>query len=252
MMAEMPFWYYTSRPTNSSCHNLCTTTQPPANYRALLGLGLKFIPKPRYTNSTTQHQSTDRFRRDIYTKIFMAHLTNEIPRLYTRTDFEPPLTMINYNLQIRVNNFITKLNSIFKKRRTRSNMLPHQRRILSSFRKNNTHIVMNADKNLGPCIIEREQYIKRALQDHLLDGTTYRQLTSTQANQQLELIKSRLTNFIEYYKQKLNPTDIKYLKGTANPKDPIAKFYITAKIHKNPWKTRPIVSVCGSLLDGLG
>ena len=30
-----------------------------------------------------------------------------------------------------------------------------------------------------------------------------------------------------------------------------AKFYITAKIHKTPWATRPVVSTCGTLMAGL-
>jgi hypothetical protein len=61
-----------------------------------------------------------------------------------------------------------------------------------------------------------------------------------------------LQQFIEYYTKKLNPTDIKFLNRTADVEDPYPKSYLTAKIHKKPWKLQPIVSVSGSSLDGLG
>ena len=252
MMSQMPFWYYMSKPTNLSCQNLCTNTQPPANFCALLGLGLKYIPKPRYTNSNIV-TATERFRHDLYTKIFLAHTQSEIPRLFIRSDWTPPIRMVNYNLQLRVNNLIKQATNLFIKKATKSNMLPYQRRMLADFRNNKTHIVFNADKNLGPCIIERAQYIKRALNDHLLDKATYQQLTIFQAKTHIDNLTNKLNEFISYYKHKLSHTDIKFLqKSLETTKDPYAKFYITAKVHKSPWKTRPIVSVCGSLLDGLG
>jgi hypothetical protein len=252
MLASMPTWYYFTKPTNSACHNLCTETQPPYNYRALLGLSLKFIPTPRYTNSRSLIEWTDRFRQDLFTKIFMAHTTSQIPRLFIRSDWVPPIRMVNYNLQLRVNNFIKKIHSTFIKKRSRSNMLPYQRKILSELQQSKTHVIINADKNLGPCIIERKQYIMRALNDHLLDNTTYKQLTLPQAKQHIQTIENRLSQFLEYYGRKLDSSDIKYLKKTADVKDHFPKFYVTAKVHKTPWKTRPIVSVCGSILDGMG
>jgi hypothetical protein len=251
-MQGMPFWFYLSRPTNSACHNLCVKQQPPANYRSLLGLGLKFIPKPKYTQSHEINKSLARLQRDLYVKIFMAHTPTLVPRLYISTDWVPPLRMVNYNLQERVNNFNRRVILQYSRRKTRSNMLPHQRRILADFRTNKTHIIMSADKNLGPCVIERERYILRALQDHLLDTTTYKSLHLIQATQHIDFIRNKLKNFVNYYKNKLEATDIKYLTNTMQVKDPYPKFYITAKVHKNPWKTRPIVSVSGSLLDGLG
>jgi hypothetical protein len=253
MMATTPFWYYCSKPTNSSCHNLCTTIPPPANYRALLGLSLKFIPKPRYTNAKSIISWSDRFRQDIFTKIFMAHCNNEVPRLYSRTpDWTPPIRMINYNLQLRVNNFLKRIYALFKKKRTRSNMLPHQRRLLATLRTSTTHVVINADKNLGPCIIERSKYIQRALDEHLLDELTYKRLTKAQANVHMEHTKTQLQQFIDYNKKRLDPNDIKFLQKSIDVKDPFPKFYLTAKVHKIPWKSRPIVSVSGSQLDGLG
>jgi hypothetical protein len=253
MLGEMPIWYYFTKPSNSACHDLCTKLKPPANFRALLGLGLKYIPTPRYTNSNNMIGWTDRFRNDIFTKMFMAHTESTIPRLFVRSDWTPPIRLINYNLQYRVNNFVKRIFSIFKKKRVRSNMLPYQRRILADLRSSKEHVVFNADKNLGPCIIERAQYIRRALQDHLLDTTTYTNLTSTQATRYMDSIKNKLQQFIEYYGHKLQQSDIKFLKRTIEMvNDPFPKFYITAKIHKKPWKSRPIVSVSGSLLDGLG
>jgi hypothetical protein len=252
MMAAMPIWFYLTKPTNSACHNLCISNPPPNNYRALLGLGMKYIPTPRYTNSNNMIGWTDRFRQDMFTKMFLAHTDSSIPRLYVRSDWTPPIRLVNYNLQERVNNFIKKIFELFKKRKARSNMLPFQRRILADLRASKTHVIINADKNLGPCIIERSQYIQRALQDHLLDTTTYKKLSARQATAQIDQVKHKLQQFIEYYGRKLDPADIKFLKRTAEVKDPFPKFYITAKIHKKPWKSRTIVSVSGSLLDGLG
>ena len=246
----MPCWYYFSRPTNESCHNLCKN-DPPWNYRGLLGLGLTFIPKPRYTNYN-MNEWTTRFRNDIYTATFMAHMQSPVPRLFKRSDWCPPVGMINFGVRKRTENFIRRINGTFIKKKTRNNMLPFQRAILASLRKNKKHVVFAADKNLGPCIIEREQYIHRALNDHLLDKTTYIQYTPYEARNKMQSITTYVESFISKYKPYLQKSDVKFLERTFEVIDPFPKFYITAKVHKCPWRTRPIVSISGSQLHGLG
>jgi hypothetical protein len=56
-----------------------------------------------------------------------------------------------------------------KPRRCASNLLPHQRRALKHLRNQSDFIV---DKNLGHSVIEKDEYIKMALSDHLLDPNT--------------------------------------------------------------------------------
>jgi hypothetical protein len=126
MLSTMPYWYYSTRPINSSCHNLCQHIPPPTNYKSLLGLGLNYIPTPRYTNCNNMTNFLERFRQDIYIKMFMAHQSTTMPRLYQRSDLAPPIHLINYNLQERTNNFIQQTQHLFQRRRCKSNLLPHQ------------------------------------------------------------------------------------------------------------------------------
>eukprot|EP00957_Ditylum_brightwellii_P018493 1390439-Ditylum_brightwellii.AAC.1 len=47
--ATMPAWFYFNKPANHAFYSLCTRHKPPDNLCALLELGLKFCPTPRYT-----------------------------------------------------------------------------------------------------------------------------------------------------------------------------------------------------------
>ena len=50
----------------------------------------------------------------------------------------------------------------------------HTHQLLKTLQNNDDFIIVASDKNLGPCIIEREMYIERFLEEHLSDITTYR------------------------------------------------------------------------------
>ena len=121
----------------------------------------------------------------------MASIDKPMPRLFLQSNWSPPSHLINYSLQRRTANFISELKKIFIKRKVRNNMLPHQRKILSDLRHNKDFLVIQADKNLGPCIIERQQYIQRALRDHLLDRTTYQQLNNQEVTNKIHHLKQR-------------------------------------------------------------
>ena len=45
----MPTWLYFSRSSNMAMHDLTTFRKPPSNIKSLLGLNLKFIPRPKFT-----------------------------------------------------------------------------------------------------------------------------------------------------------------------------------------------------------
>ena len=94
-----------------------------------------------------------------------------------------PPNAIPQTLTDRLDHFISLIWKKIVHRHCNPNLLRHHKRLLESLRHSNEHIVLPSDKNLGPVIMERETYIRRALTDHLLNATNYRQLTYAEANE---------------------------------------------------------------------
>jgi hypothetical protein len=113
-------------------------------------------------------------------------------------------------------------------------------------------MVSQTDKNLGPAIIDRTLFVNYAFSDHLLDTNTYQRLNKGGILDYVQKITDKLLMFIDK-NFKPNTSDCTYLEHALKKvNDPFAYFYLLAKIHKSPMKTRPILSVSGSLLEGLG
>ena len=134
------------------------------------------------------------------------------------------------------------------------NLDPVQRYTLNILKKSSKHVVIPADKNLGPVIIERDQYILSVL-SLLRDQRTYQQLTKEEACSAINDLHKSLRTFLWTHLDNfgIDAEEHTYLTRSIDQStDKLSHFYIIAKIHKTPWKPRPIVSYCGSLLYGLG
>ena len=254
-LSKMPTWYYFTRPSNLAFHDITTTSKPPSNLRSLLGLGLKFCPTPRSTPSQIL-STTLRLHHDLFCKVFYAgkklDKADYDPKMYCRSPWTPNDWQIPIPIRRRFNNFVLHTESLFKKRFSPSNLLPHQRNALRYLQHQNQFVIAQCDKNLGPAIIEHEVYICRALADHLLDRTTYRQLTPSQAKSYANRIPKMIENWLNEHKGDISTNERKFiLSSLTENTNPFPVFYITIKIHKNPWSTRPIVSCPGSLFHSL-
>jgi hypothetical protein len=245
-----------NRPSNSSCHNLCSILPPPYLYRTLLGLGLNFCPLPLQSTGNSISHTVDRFRKDIHTKILFAGSPNDdwinSKRLFLRSTWSPDPEEIPRDIRSRISTFLGQLERKFKRRDVPTNLTPYQTKLLEVLRDSEDHIVIPTDKNLGPAILERTVYTQRAFDDHLNDETTYLRLSASDADTRMAAIAAKILKFINNEAFRLPKDERTYLERSLKVKDKYAYFYLVAKIHKNPWATRPIVSISGSITHGLG
>jgi hypothetical protein len=254
----METWYYFARPNNLAFHDLTENKIAPTNIRSLLGLGLKFCPTPRYTTSPKVIEKTlERMERDLYLKVYYAGTTSKLAdinmRMYVRSSFRPDFRAIPWAVRSRMRTFKRQIIALFKKRRTKRNLLTYQKESLSSIKRNENLLVVQCDKNLGPAIITHDAYVARAFAEHLNCRKTYRPLTAAQAAAHATLIIGKLELWIRRHTKNLEPMEKRFLeKLIRENENPWATFYLTMKVHKSPWKTRPIVSGSGTLLFGLG
>ena len=261
----MSLHVYQNRPTHLAFHDLTTVHKPPPNLRSLLGLGLNFIPTPRHANNYSKIYSGtfDRLRRNLHLKFHFAGGANDNqseynPRLYVPTGWTPPpWTFPAAQLDSRLDAFEKAMKKLFKPRRGRPNLMPHQQRALDDLQANPNLLVVPSDKNLGPCVIERDRYIQIIMRDHLNDTNTYSLLTPRLARDTAHAIRSHLEQWIKVHKDSLSASDKASLRiHMRSNQNPFARFYGTLKVHKatngRPLTSRPIVSCPGSLLHPLG
>jgi hypothetical protein len=143
--------------------------------------------------------------------------------------------------------------SAYRYKRGPSNLLPYQQYLLYLLRHSlEFSIVLPTDKNLGPALLERVEYIRRVFDDHLSDETTYLQLTKPAVALAISRLYSTIQEFLETYSSYGSDRDAKFIQRSLDVEEPLCEFYILAKIHKDPWATRPIITQSGSLLHGLG
>ena len=260
----MPTWYYFSRPTHSTFHDLTTTKTPPQNLKQLLGLGLKFIVNPKYTNNSTylSTSSLARLDRDLQIRTYYAGESPETEddgefnsKLYYRSSWTPPPWTKSKAITRRFNQFSDALKPLFKKTKGRSNLLPLQRRALQALQQQDDFLIVQCDKNLGPAIMQKEDYIATAFRDHLNDRSTYKYLTPVFAKWFAIKLKQDILSWLNTYKVSLPKTTVAFMKRKLEENtDPFGYLYLTMKVHKgdNPVKSRPIASASGSLLEPLG
>ncbi|CAJ1933159.1 unnamed protein product [Cylindrotheca closterium] len=170
-------------------------------------------------------------------------------QLYTRNDlWELKDGMVDPEIQAQVNAFCKHLLPLFHCQKVHSNLTPIQQYLLTTLHHKPDFIVFNSDKNLGPVLLEREVYVQRCLTDHLLTET-YQQLSPKDAHVFTTETGQLIAKFLNDNASAITKMNMTYLQKTLDRvTDSYAYFYALAKIHKSPWKTRPIVLVSGSLL----
>ena len=196
-LSTMPTWSYFNRPTNLAFHDLTTRLKPPPNLRSLLGLSLKFIPNPPYNVEWTQYieKTLPKLERDLQIKIFYANNPpdeNFNQRLHVESNWKPPAHMVPRELPRRLRDFTSGLQALVLKTKSKSNLQPYQLAALHYLRNQTDFLVVHCDKNLGPAIIERTEYINLAIRDHLSHPATYRRLTEAEANLKKNFIITQL------------------------------------------------------------
>ena len=195
---QQPANKYFAKISNLTFHNLCNKFSPPPGTHWLLGLGPKFIPQWKHPQTNLTHTFTA-FVRDVRSKYNFAGIqSNQISKneqkIYIKSDWEPDVG--NIELESRLTNF-QQLTLALSHANSKSvcltkNINQIQYKTLLRLKNNPNIITLLANKNLGPVIMDQQEYLNRVLSEHLLDSSTYQHLTKQTALKHLNDIKDRL------------------------------------------------------------
>ena len=241
-----------------ACHDYCIINPMPVGTRSLLGLGLKYcLKKSRPTNrlDKTIEDFKNNSRRIAY-----FHKNPREPEeestynkdLYLKKSWEAPEA--SEEVEECLTNFERELcrRQVKYKRLTLSNLTLSQWKLTEQLNNNDYHIVIEADKNLGGCILDRAVYNTRAIKEHLGNTTVYQLLTKTQAHQRNHVLRYRVNVWLSKWQDHIALAERIFLRQAMQKyPDKLARFRMSLKAHKNPWKMRPIVCCSGTFINCL-
>ena len=250
---------------NMACHNLLQHLPMPPGTKQLLGLGLNYCLKgPSIT--TTTNSTFDRLRKDLR-RMYHLRVTdsgNYIKGLYIKSEYK--FKPASDEIEEAIDNFEKALKAeqleINRRRKPSRNVTFGQWELIQFFRTDTQYTISNADKNCGPYITERAYYTKRGCTEHLANTRNYQQLSQRMANaKHLGLLRifDQWLGIYGHRDPKDPPVDYVTISEaedtflrrarTLHLTDKLARFRMTAKVHKSPWKMRPIVCCVGTLMN---
>ena len=75
-----------------------------------------------------------------------------------------------------------------------------------------TFLIVPCDKNLGPAIIERHDYLKIAMWDHLNDTTTYKSLMSSEIECYASEIRKQILASLKTHNKMLTKMECAFIQ----------------------------------------
>jgi hypothetical protein len=256
VLGNMTKFQYFNRPQHMAFHNLCSQITPPKGIGATLGLSLKFciqskLPPPNFEKSFEQ------FIDDVRKKFMSAGTFNSFDtpkKLYIKSEWIPDNTQQEH-MESRLKAFWLQMNQIKKLHQQNAtpstNLTNLQQQHINFLQNNNNNrfIILNADKNLGPCIMERKCYIQHILQEHLQADDTYSHLQEEAALDTLNNICTTLNSILKEHEKSMPKVEHEYFNKCLMQPTRVPQFYGMPKVHKNKklMPFRPVISQYGSL-----
>lgn len=156
-----------------------------------------------------------------------------LSQLFLHSDWEPDPGTVPIEFQACISYFLKCLAAQFQRHQATLNLTPFQQYLLARLVDLVDYQVFPSDKNIGPCILERPEYINRVLL-HLADTMTYERLLPDKAASQVSKTYDLLKSFLLDKAQDISYRDQTYLWHSFEVTDKFAHFYLMAKSTSPP------------------
>ena len=127
VLSNMQTWYYFNQLTHTAFHNCTSFSSPPQNLCSLLGLGLKFIPTPRFTTTPKDLKKENgpfqQFNQDMDLACYFANSPQDPsynPRLHIKSQWNPPSISHHKEIHQRIKTFQSHVASLFQKKKEKA------------------------------------------------------------------------------------------------------------------------------------